>query len=119
MKTVTTGEAKTKLNFKIIAGFLETDQNRTSRWVSYIGLSLGVLMLLASVQMYLNDIFTVAGNLTGTPGIAIPCGFDRRGLPIGVQIQANYFNEAKLLNVAHQFQQATDWHARAPKGIAA
>ncbi|HNP53382.1 MAG TPA: hypothetical protein PKK69_02150 [Ferruginibacter sp.] len=54
MKTVTTGEAKTKLNFQVIAGFLETDQNRTSRWVSYIGLSLGVLMLLASVQMYLN-----------------------------------------------------------------
>ncbi len=66
------------------------------------------------VQMYLNDIFTIAGNLTGTPGISIPCGFDRRGLPIGLQIQANYFAEAKLLNVAHQFQQATDWHARAP-----
>jgi aspartyl-tRNA(Asn)/glutamyl-tRNA(Gln) amidotransferase subunit A len=68
------------------------------------------------VQMYLNDIFTVAGNLTGVPGISIPCGFDRRGLPIGVQIQSNYFAEAKLLNVAHQFQQATDWHARAPAG---
>ncbi len=67
------------------------------------------------VQMYLNDIFTIASNLTGTPGIAIPCGFDRRGLPIGVQIQSNYFTEGKLLNVAHQFQQATDWHARAPK----
>jgi aspartyl-tRNA(Asn)/glutamyl-tRNA(Gln) amidotransferase subunit A len=70
------------------------------------------------VQMYLNDIFTIAGNLTGTPGISIPCGFDRRGLPIGLQVQANYFAEAKLLNVAHQFQQATDWHARAPKEIA-
>jgi aspartyl-tRNA(Asn)/glutamyl-tRNA(Gln) amidotransferase subunit A len=69
------------------------------------------------VQMYLNDIFTIAGNLTGTPGISIPCGFDRRGLPIGLQIQANYFAEAKLLNVAHQFQQATDWHGRAPTGI--
>jgi aspartyl-tRNA(Asn)/glutamyl-tRNA(Gln) amidotransferase subunit A len=66
------------------------------------------------VQMYLNDIFTIAGNLTGAPGISIPCGFDRRGLPIGLQIQANYFAEARLLNVAHQFQQATDWHARAP-----
>ena len=46
--------------------------------------------------------------------MSIPCGFDRHGLPIGVQIQANYFAEAKLLNVAHMFQQATDWHARAP-----
>ena len=67
------------------------------------------------VQMYLNDIFTVAGNLTGAPAMSIPCGFDRHGLPIGVQIQANYFAEAKLLNVAHMFQQATDWHARAPE----
>jgi aspartyl-tRNA(Asn)/glutamyl-tRNA(Gln) amidotransferase subunit A len=66
------------------------------------------------VQMYLNDIFTIAGNLTGAPAISIPCGFDRRGLPIGLQIQGNYFAEAKLLNVAHMFQQATDWHARAP-----
>ena len=69
------------------------------------------------VQMYLNDIFTIAGNLTGAPAISIPCGFDRRGLPIGLQIQGNYFAEAKLLNVAHQFQQATDWHP-STKGIA-
>ena len=67
------------------------------------------------VQMYLNDIFTVAGNLTGAPAISIPCGFDRRGLPIGLQIQANDFAEAKLLNVAHQYQQATDWHTQAPR----
>jgi aspartyl-tRNA(Asn)/glutamyl-tRNA(Gln) amidotransferase subunit A len=66
------------------------------------------------VQMYLNDIFTVAGNLTGAPGISIPCGFDRRGLPIGAQVQGHYFAEARLLNVAHQFQRATDWHMRAP-----
>jgi len=66
------------------------------------------------VQMYLNDIFTIAGNLTGAPAMSIPCGFDRRGLPIGLQIQGNYFREAKILNIAHQFQQATDWHARAP-----
>ena len=69
------------------------------------------------VQMYLNDIFTIAGNLTGAPGISIPCGFDRRGLPIGLQIQANYFAEAALLNVAHQYQLATDWHARAPAEV--
>jgi aspartyl-tRNA(Asn)/glutamyl-tRNA(Gln) amidotransferase subunit A len=66
------------------------------------------------VQMYLNDIFTIAANLTGAPAMSIPCGFDRRGLPIGLQIQGNYFREARVLNVAHQFQQATDWHQRAP-----
>ncbi len=71
------------------------------------------------VQMYLNDIFTVAANLTGAPGISIPCGFDRRGLPVGVQIQGPAFSEAKLLNVAHAFQQATDWHRRVPPGVAA
>jgi aspartyl-tRNA(Asn)/glutamyl-tRNA(Gln) amidotransferase subunit A len=70
------------------------------------------------VQMYLNDIFTIAANLTGAPAMSIPCGFDRRGLPIGLQIQANYFREAAVLNVAHRFQQATDWHARAPEGSA-
>jgi len=70
------------------------------------------------VQMYLNDIFTIAANLTGAPALSIPCGFDRSGLPIGLQIQANYFAEATILNVAHRFQQATDWHGRAPKEFA-
>jgi aspartyl-tRNA(Asn)/glutamyl-tRNA(Gln) amidotransferase subunit A len=67
------------------------------------------------VQMYLNDIFTVAANLTGAPAMSIPCGFDGNGLPIGLQIQGDYFAEARILNVAHQFQQATDWHRRAPE----
>jgi len=66
------------------------------------------------VQMYLNDIFTVAANLTGAPAISIPCGFDRNGLPIGLQVQGSYFTEARILEVAHRFQQATDWHQRAP-----
>ena len=66
------------------------------------------------VQMYLNDIFTVAANLTGAPAMSIPCGFDRNGLPIGVQLQGNYFDEARLLEIAHRFQQATDWHKRVP-----
>ena len=66
------------------------------------------------VEMYLNDIFTVAANLTGAPALSIPCGFDRSGLPIGMQIQGDSFAEAALLNVAHRFQQATDWHRRAP-----
>jgi aspartyl-tRNA(Asn)/glutamyl-tRNA(Gln) amidotransferase subunit A len=66
------------------------------------------------VQMYLNDIFTIAANLTGIPAMSIPCGFTRGGLPIGVQLQANHFDEARLLEVAHRFQRATDWHQRAP-----
>jgi aspartyl-tRNA(Asn)/glutamyl-tRNA(Gln) amidotransferase subunit A len=69
------------------------------------------------VAMYLNDIFTIAGNLTGTPAISIPCGFTREGLPIGLQIQGNYFREAQVLNVAHRYQQASDWHARVPRGF--
>ena len=70
------------------------------------------------VQMYLNDIFTIAANLTGAPALSMPCGFTARGLPIGVQLQGSYFSEAKLLDVAHRYQQATDWHARAPKDFA-
>jgi aspartyl-tRNA(Asn)/glutamyl-tRNA(Gln) amidotransferase subunit A len=66
------------------------------------------------VQMYLNDIFTIAANLTGAPALSIPCGFDRNGLPIGLQLQGPAFTEAKLLDVAHRFQQASDWHKRAP-----
>jgi aspartyl-tRNA(Asn)/glutamyl-tRNA(Gln) amidotransferase subunit A len=66
------------------------------------------------VQMYLNDIYTVAANLTGAPAMSIPCGFDRAGLPIGLQLQGSYFSETRLLDVAHRFQQATDWHGRVP-----
>ena len=66
------------------------------------------------VQMYLSDIYTIAVNLAGLPGMSIPCGFDGAGLPIGLQIIGNYFSEARMLNVAHQYQLATDWHTRAP-----
>ena len=66
------------------------------------------------VQMYLNDIFTIAANLTGMPALSIPCGLSRQRLPIGLQLQASYFDEARMLNVAHRFQQATDWHLRTP-----
>jgi len=68
------------------------------------------------VQMYLSDIFTIAVNLAGLPGMSIPCGFDGSGLPVGLQLIGNYFSEARMLNVAHQYQQATDWHARVPPG---
>jgi len=66
------------------------------------------------VQMYLSDIYTIAVNLAGLPGMSIPCGFDGGGLPVGLQIIGNYFDEARMLNVAHQYQLATDWHRRAP-----
>lgn len=67
------------------------------------------------VQMYLSDIYTIAVNLAGLPGMSIPCGFGRAGRPVGLQIIGNYFAEARMLNVAHQFQSVTDWHRRAPK----
>ncbi|TMG83673.1 MAG: Asp-tRNA(Asn)/Glu-tRNA(Gln) amidotransferase subunit GatA, partial [Betaproteobacteria bacterium] len=70
------------------------------------------------VQMYRNDIFTVAGNLTGAAAISIPCGFDRNGLPIGLQLQGNHFRESVILNAAHRYQQATDWQRREPADIA-
>ncbi|MBX9811939.1 MAG: Asp-tRNA(Asn)/Glu-tRNA(Gln) amidotransferase subunit GatA [Burkholderiales bacterium] len=69
------------------------------------------------VQMYLSDIFTIAVNLAGLPGMSIPCGFDGKGLPVGLQIIGDYFSEARMLNVAHQYQLATDWHMRMPPGI--
>ncbi len=71
------------------------------------------------VGMYLNDIFTTAANLTGSPALSIPCGFDRNGLPIGLQLQGPAFAEARLLDVAHRFQQATDWHRRIPPMVEA
>ena len=68
------------------------------------------------VQMYLSDIYTIAVNLAGLPGMSIPCGFVG-GLPVGLQLVGNYFAESQLLNVAHRYQQATDWHARRPGAI--
>ena len=70
------------------------------------------------VQMYLNDIFTIPAPLAGLPGLSIPCGFDGKGLPVGLQIMGNYFSEAKMLGAAHRYQQATDWHLRVPRGTA-
>ncbi len=68
------------------------------------------------VQMYLNDIYTVAPNLAGMPALSIPCGFGAEGLPVGLHLVGDYFAEARLLGIAHRFQQATDWHARVPAG---
>jgi aspartyl-tRNA(Asn)/glutamyl-tRNA(Gln) amidotransferase subunit A len=73
------------------------------------------------VANYLADIFTLSTSLAGLPGMSIPCGFgqgEKNGKrPVGLQIIGNYFEEAKLLNVAHQYQQATDWHLRQPDGV--
>jgi aspartyl-tRNA(Asn)/glutamyl-tRNA(Gln) amidotransferase subunit A len=67
------------------------------------------------VSMYLNDIYTVSVNLAGLPAISLPAGFSK-GLPVGMQVIGDYFSESRLLNVAHQYQQMTDWHRRAPAG---
>jgi aspartyl-tRNA(Asn)/glutamyl-tRNA(Gln) amidotransferase subunit A len=69
------------------------------------------------VAMYLSDIYTISVNLAGLPGMSIPAGFDSNGLPVGLQLIGRYFDEARLLNVAHRYQQATDWHKRMPKGF--
>jgi aspartyl-tRNA(Asn)/glutamyl-tRNA(Gln) amidotransferase subunit A len=70
------------------------------------------------VANYLADIFTLSTSLAGLPGMSVPCGFGQGDVnskrPVGLQIIGNYFDEAKLLNVAHQYQQATDWHTRTP-----
>ena len=65
------------------------------------------------VQMYLSDIYTIAVNLAGLPGVSLPCGL-ADGLPVGLQLIGDYFSEARLLNVAHRYQQATEWHRLRP-----
>jgi len=76
------------------------------------------------ISMYLSDVFTIAVNLAGIPAMSIPVGFANtnsdssssgKRMPVGMQIMGNYFEEAKLLNVAHQYQQQTDWHKQMPE----
>jgi aspartyl-tRNA(Asn)/glutamyl-tRNA(Gln) amidotransferase subunit A len=71
------------------------------------------------VQMYLNDIYTIAANLAGLPAMSIPCGFGGGNLPVGLHIVGNYFAESRMLNLAHRYQQVTDWHLRVPPAFAA
>ena len=67
------------------------------------------------VQMYLSDAYTIAVNLAGLPAMSIPVGFGHKNRPVGLHIIGNYFAEAQMLNVAHQYQLASDWHTRVPK----
>ena len=69
------------------------------------------------VAMYLSDIYTISVNLAGLPGMSIPAGFGADNRPVGLHLIGKYFDEARLLNVAHQYQQATDWHKQTPKGF--
>jgi aspartyl-tRNA(Asn)/glutamyl-tRNA(Gln) amidotransferase subunit A len=66
------------------------------------------------VKMYLNDIYTICANLTGQPAMSHPCGVDENGLHVGMQIIGNYLDEARMLNAAHQYQLATEWHKKHP-----
>ncbi len=73
------------------------------------------------VANYLGDIYTLSTNLAGLPGMSIPCGFGQGDInsrrPVGLQLIGNYFDEARLLNIAHQYQQVTDWHKQSPEQI--
>ena len=69
------------------------------------------------VANYLADIFTLPASLAGLPGMSLPVGFGEGKMPVGMQLIGNYFKEAQLLNVAHQYQLATDFHTRRPEGF--
>jgi len=66
------------------------------------------------LTMYLSDIFTLSANLAGIPGMSVPCGFSKTGLPIGLQIMGSHFGEEKILKTAYNFEQATDFHKKKP-----
>jgi aspartyl-tRNA(Asn)/glutamyl-tRNA(Gln) amidotransferase subunit A len=68
------------------------------------------------LAMYLQDIYTISTNLAGLPGMSLPVG-QTQGLPVGLQIIGNYFKEAQMLNVAHAYQQKTQWHKMMPEGV--
>lgn len=69
------------------------------------------------ISMYLNDIYTIPANLSGLPAGSIPAGITKQGLPVGLHLITPYLQESKLLNIAHQFQQQTDWHLQAPASV--
>jgi aspartyl-tRNA(Asn)/glutamyl-tRNA(Gln) amidotransferase subunit A len=67
------------------------------------------------LAMYLSDVYTVGCNLAGIPGLSIPCGFTKSGLPIGLQLLGSPFEEDKLLRIGRMYESTTDWHTRRPK----
>ena len=67
------------------------------------------------LKMYLSDIFTINVNLAGLPGMSLPCGFTKAGLPIGLQLIGKYFEEEKIFRAAYAYEQNTEWHKRKPK----
>ena len=67
------------------------------------------------LAMYLADIYTISANLAGLPGVSVPCGFTKAGLPVGLQILGAPFEEEKLLRIARMHERATDWHTRRPE----
>ncbi len=69
------------------------------------------------ISMYLEDVYTLAVNLAGLPGLSVPAGFVENK-PVGLQLIGQHFDEARLLNVGHQFQMSTDWHTQKPPQIA-
>jgi aspartyl-tRNA(Asn)/glutamyl-tRNA(Gln) amidotransferase subunit A len=69
------------------------------------------------LQAYLADIFTLPASLAGLPGMSVPAGFGAHGMPVGLQLIGNYFQEGTLLQAAHALQQATDHHLRSPEGF--
>ena len=69
------------------------------------------------VAAYLADIYTLAAPLAGLPALSTPAGFGAGGLPVGLQLIGNYFQEAELLQAADAFQRATDWHTKTPEGF--
>ncbi|MDD4894808.1 MAG: amidase, partial [Candidatus Omnitrophica bacterium] len=66
------------------------------------------------LSMYLSDIYIISANLAGIPAISIPCGFTKKGLPVGLQILAKPFNEEALFKIAYAYEQSTDWHKKKP-----
>ena len=68
------------------------------------------------LKMYLSDIYTVSVNLAGLPGLSMPCGFDKQGLPVGAQLIGPALQEGRVLNAAHAYQQETKFHLESPKG---
>jgi aspartyl-tRNA(Asn)/glutamyl-tRNA(Gln) amidotransferase subunit A len=69
------------------------------------------------LEMYLNDIFTIPVNLAGVPALSVPCGFDSKGLPVGLQIIGKHWDEETILRVGHQYQLETEWHKKKPAGV--